>query len=254
MTRRERLERKLERREQWAASASARSDERYDAARSAIEGIPPGQPILVDHYSARRHRAALDRHDTRMRKSIEERDKAAHHAAKAEGLADQLAHSIFSDDPDAIEALTAKIQAAERDHKRMVDANRIIRSQPKYKPAPEKIARLVALGMSEAVASRLFVPDCCNDIGFPAYKLSNSNANIHRMRLRIKDIERRQQRTAEAAASDRGFTVRGGETYVVVTFAEKPGRSILSELKAAGFRWGGGSWHGRRNSLPECLQ
>ena len=38
--------------------------------------------------------------------------------------------------------------------------------------------------------------------------------------------------------------------YVRVTFAEKPARTTLDALKAAGFTWGGGSWVGARAKLP----
>lgn len=46
--------------------------------------------------------------------------------------------------------------------------------------------------------------------------------------------------------------VEGGE-FVRVTFAEKPERSVLDALKSAGFRWNGGSWHGRRDKLPATV-
>ena len=36
-----------------------------------------------------------------------------------------------------------------------------------------------------------------------------------------------------------------------MTFAEKPERSTLDALKAAGFYWGQGSWTGKLESLPE---
>jgi hypothetical protein len=37
---------------------------------------------------------------------------------------------------------------------------------------------------------------------------------------------------------------------VRITFAEKPERAVLDALKAAGFRWGNGSWVGRRDAIP----
>src|SRR3990167_587842 len=38
-----------------------------------------------------------------------------------------------------------------------------------------------------------------------------------------------------------------------VTFAEKPPREMLNALRAAGFRWGAGSWTGRADALPPNL-
>jgi hypothetical protein len=40
---------------------------------------------------------------------------------------------------------------------------------------------------------------------------------------------------------------------VRVTFAEKPRRELLNELRGAGFRWAGGSWQGRRDALPASV-
>ena len=56
--------------------------------------------------------------------------------------------------------------------------------------------------------------------------------------------------TSDAA---RGVVVMGNEEYVSVTFAEKPEYGIIRDLKSAGFRWSGGSWHGRRDKIPESV-
>lgn len=88
----ERAEARIARRSDWADKAHRRSDAAFGGAMAAIDGIPPGQPILVGHHSERRHRAALDRHDRRMRRAIDESELAQHHehcAAGAERTADQ---------------------------------------------------------------------------------------------------------------------------------------------------------------------
>lgn len=73
-----------------------------------------------------------------------------------------------------------------------------------------------------------------------------------RERLERK-VEKRQE-WAEKAEAAGGIVVEGAGDYVRVTFAEKPARETLNELKAAGFRWGGGSWTGRRDALPASVQ
>ena len=80
MTRRERLERRAEKRREWAESRSQKAAESWSAARAATAGIEFGQPILVGHHSERRHRGALKRQDAAMRKASEHSDMAAAHA------------------------------------------------------------------------------------------------------------------------------------------------------------------------------
>lgn len=41
-----------------------------------------------------------------------------------------------------------------------------------------------------------------------------------------------------------------GKEWAVITFAEKPEREVIDALKAAGFRWGAGSWAGYGDTLP----
>ena len=71
MTRRERLERKLEKRLEWAEGRNRKANAAFDAAHRAVAGIPFGQPILVGHHSERRHRRDLARHDSAMSRGCE---------------------------------------------------------------------------------------------------------------------------------------------------------------------------------------
>ncbi|TFE31023.1 DUF3560 domain-containing protein [Frankia sp. B2] len=67
-----------------AERAVASRDAHHQAADDALAGIPPGQPILVDHHSARRHQAALARHDRHMRAAINDGERAAHWQRRTE--------------------------------------------------------------------------------------------------------------------------------------------------------------------------
>ncbi|MFI2434685.1 DUF3560 domain-containing protein [Streptomyces sp. NPDC018693] len=80
----ERAEDRTERFSDRAGRAAAASEARHKAALGALDGIEPGQPILVGHHSERGHRRAIDRSDSHMRKSIEEQSKAAHYTHRAE--------------------------------------------------------------------------------------------------------------------------------------------------------------------------
>ncbi|MDQ1018878.1 DUF3560 domain-containing protein [Streptomyces afghaniensis] len=83
----ERLERAENRAERFgdrAGRAASASEARHKAALGALDGIEPGQPILIGHHSERGHRRAIERSDNHMRKSIEEHGKAVHYSHRAE--------------------------------------------------------------------------------------------------------------------------------------------------------------------------
>jgi hypothetical protein len=252
-TRRERLERKLEKRLEWAESRERKTEQEYKKSDLSEErsGIPLGQPILVGHHSEKRHRRAIERADNAMRRSQEHRKMSEHHRTKAAGIRHQLNKTIFSDDEDAIEQLERKIEKLENERKQNNAVNKIIRKKPKGEATPEKIEALVKLGLKEETAKKLFSPDFCGRIGIPSFCNQNLSGRIRQAKSRIVQI-RRQKERKEAAEKYGGISIEG-DTWISVTFAEKPEREVLKALKAAGFRWSRGSWTGRRENLPECL-
>lgn len=260
-TRRERLERKLEKRREWAEGRREDAAERFERAHAATEHIPFGQPILVGHHSEKRHRAALARSDFNMSKGCESQAMAEHHESKADGLERQLDNSIFSDDDDALEQLAAKIKRLEAERERNNAINKIVRAKPKNEPTPDKLAQLVALFGEEvtdakmATAAKLFEPDFCGRIGIPSYVNQNLGGNIGRLKKRMEYITAQNERSAAASAAPGGVVIENAVPgqWCRVTFAEKPDRDILDALKAAGFRWGAGSWCGPTDGLPAAV-
>lgn len=246
MTRRERLQRKLERRQEWADKAQARSVAASNAAHHIASFIPPGQPILVGHHSEKRHRRDLDRIDSNMRKCIDNQDLAEHHTAKAGGIEAALDRSIFSDDDNAVQALEARISEREAEREKMKTVNKL------YKKGDT--AGLAALGLDyEAIKKRLAaLGSYFGQAPHMPYELSNLGGRITADRKRLEIIKQRQERSAKAEASPTGVTLEQCQSgYVRVTFAEKPARSVLDALKAAGFFWGSGSWAGKGDQLPQ---
>ena len=252
MTRRARLERKAELRREWADKRRAKASSAFGETTKMLSVIPMGQPILVGHHSERGHRSLLKRADNKMRSACESADMAKHHDSKADGLERQLDRSIFSDDENAVEQLEQKVARLEAERETNNAVNKIIRSKPKNEATPDKLAKLVAIGFSEHNAAELFTPDFCGRIGIPSYVNQNLGGNISAARKRIDQIKARNARTEQAETATDGVLIEGTD-YVRVTFAEKPDRSVINELKAAGFRWGGGSWLGYRAKLPESL-
>jgi len=126
-TRRERLERKVELRAEWAEKARARSAAAFNGAQRIADVIPLGQPILVGHHSEGHHRRDLARIDSGMRRGVENQQLAKHHESAGAGLARQLEHSIYSDDPDAIEQIEARIAENKAKRERMKTINQLYR-------------------------------------------------------------------------------------------------------------------------------
>jgi hypothetical protein len=140
VTRRERLERRAERRLDWAASRERRAAAAQARADGIARFIPPGQPILVGHHSERHHRRDLERIDSAMRTTIESSDMAAHHRSAAAGIERQLDRSVFSDDANAIEVLEARIAEKEAKREKAKRVNALYRKGD--------AAGLAALGLS----------------------------------------------------------------------------------------------------------
>jgi len=243
MTRRERLERKLEKRGEWAQGRREKSEAlshaadpyRGDVAFNTQPGHIPERARVI---------RALD-------KSHEHAQMAAHHESKAAGLAGQLDRSVFSDDLDAVVQLEARIVEREGECARVKALNVAIRREMKAGLTAGWLDRIGATDRERAqIVGNL--NDWRKQPLFPGWVLSNLRGRIAADRERIKAITSRQERTARAEAS--GGVVIEGDVYVRVTFADKPARAIIEALKTAGFQWGGGSWIGERVKLPAEVQ
>ena len=236
MTRRERLEAKVERRRDWAAgrrgkaSAIRAQTDRYrgDVAFNTQPGHIPERARVIRQ---------IDR-------AHEHGEMATHHEAKADGLEAQLERSVFSDDADAVEQLEARVAEHEAKRDRMKEVNRLFKKGD--------AAGLAALGLDlNALKAKLAAAGpYWGDRPHLAYELMNLGARIRADRERIEAVKARQARVAAAEAAPAGMVVEGTGDWVRVTFAEKPARGVLDALKATGFRWAAGSWIGERSKLP----
>ena len=258
MTRRERLERKLEKRSEWAGKAEARSEARFGAASAIADRIPFGQPILVGHHSEKRARRDAEKIHTNMDKAVEEHKLAQHHEQKADGLARQLAKNIFDDDPDAIEQLEARIAARIAAGEKAKAINKAWRKG--MASVGSQAARAEQLGAAATYVESLGLLDEA-ECGLAVYRMTlapwlkspfsttGTSQGVRADRERIEAIRKQRERAALAEASPTGVLVQG-EAWVRVTFPEKPAREILNALRSAGFQFRGGSWHGERAKLP----
>lgn len=172
LTRRDRLEARVERRREWAESRGQKADAAHDRVHSIADRIPFGQPILVGHHSERGARADQRRIENGMRSAVDNWNMAQHHEQKAEGIERQLRTSIFSDDADAVEQLEAKIAKLEARRDGAKAANAAYR-----KEHGAELKTMGAYQRSQAVP-------------VPSYTLTGYGAEIRRCRERITDIQR----------------------------------------------------------------
>lgn len=103
---------------------------------------------------------------------------------------------------------------------------------------------VAAYNRGTAVVRRQIQADCAE--GVKAADRRMERDIIRELQLKLD--------TEQAEQSENGIiiTVRNG--WTCVTFAEKPERSVLNELKEAGYRWRNGSWQGDADKLPESVK
>lgn len=141
---------------------------------------------------------------------------------------------ISADDPRAVEKLKAKLNALEKEQEAMKAANAAIR----MKDTAKGDAKLAALGYTPEQIYKLRKPDFCGRIGYPAYMLSNNNANIRRIRERIAELEKQKENPADGWEFAGGKVVANHEeNRLQILFNEKPDENMRTKLKSHGFRW-----------------
>jgi hypothetical protein len=199
MTRRERKEARIIRRQEWQESAKRESDRRFTAASTLADSIPLGQPILVGHSSEAHARRDRDRISSNMTKGCEAQKRAEHHGAVAGGIADQLDRSVFSDDTDGAGRLRERIAEREKRLTRMQMVNAEIRRGSGWHgrinpPLDARETRDLEMAAQ--------FNQC---VGYPGYALSNLRANIRRDQKRLPAMEEQEaqrRRAAEVLAAE----------------------------------------------------
>ena len=226
----ERKQNRIDNAHRLAAKHEAAADARHNAANEIAKFIPPGQPILVGHHSEKRHRRDLAKIDNNMRKSIEAQNTAKYYDEKAQAIENNTA--ISSDDPEAIEKLTAKVAALQAHQEFMKQANTCIRKK-------DQAAFLQLAGATPQLWEELNQPDCFGYLGFARFTLSNNSANIRNTKKRLEQL----QKISAIPASEeviKGITYRVNPEAgrVQLEFPAKPDAAVRKRLKKIhGFRW-----------------
>jgi hypothetical protein len=255
MTRRERLERKLEKRHDWAEGRQSKANAAFRVGDEHRDEHGRMDWALVTQPGHIPERARINRAHDRGHEHLK---MAQHHEQKAAGLAAQLDRAIFSDDSDALEQLAARISKHEAERERNSAINAAYRKLAKSHPEPA--ARLIALKDAGVITADQ-AGHIARGMGLcpwqkqpiPPYVNANLGTRIKADRDRMESVKQRAARTAKAAASGGVVVEESSGGYCVVTFDEKPAREVLDALKAAGFWWSKGSWAGKRDQLPACV-
>lgn len=141
--------------------------------------------------------------------------------------------AIRSDDPQAVEKLTEKLEACQKRQDYMKAVNAFYRKNGTVHGCPgvseeaaEKLDESVRSGYSWETAP------------FPAYELSNNNAEIRRLKQRIEQLSYNQEVGYVGWKFDGGEAVANTDNNrLQLLFNEKPSEEQRAVLKRNGFHW-----------------
>lgn len=107
----ERRKRRIERYNELSEKAKEKSRMYSNSNANRILEMTPGQPILVGHYSEKKHKRLIEKAHNDIKKSIEMDDKSRFYSNRAESA--ENSKVIYNDDPNAIEKLKRKLERLE---------------------------------------------------------------------------------------------------------------------------------------------
>lgn len=158
-----------------------------------------------------------------------------------QGLLDKIKSighgGIMSDDPNAVDKLTAKLIALQAEQEKMKAVNAYYRKNKTLDGCP-------VLTEDEIRAAKADMANGwrCDDKPFPTWALSNNNANIRRIKERIESMQKEAQRFAEAPKQEEahdGYTLTENAEIgrIQFIFDGKPDADTRTLLKSYGFKW-----------------
>jgi hypothetical protein len=114
----DRLAERADRLEARAARRQEASDAAYATVQRISDSIPLGQPILIGHYSERRHRADLARSAAALTRSVDAQRQATDAQRRADSILQRLERG---DSPVTIARRLDRLQAERRAVQRLLD-------------------------------------------------------------------------------------------------------------------------------------
>lgn len=243
----ERKEARVGRLEERAEKAAKESTDAARRSSAIVENIPMGQPILVDHHSAKGHRRDLERSRKLMDKSVEASQKAARLQSRADAARGNTA--ISGDDPEAVQKLRAKLENLQKAQETMKAANAYYRKHKTLDGCPDLTPAMIR----EITAH--WESGWYKGVPYPPYALSNNNAEISRTKKRLAQLEAVDKMDHVEITFPGGVLLTNEEiNRVQILFEDKPDEDTRAKLKSYGFRWSPreGAWQTQRT--PHALR
>lgn len=229
----EKQARRKERYQELADNAAMKSNAIYYQARNMADMIPFGQPILLGHHSEKRDRNFRSKITKTFEKSFEQSNKAEYYENKAASVGKA---GISSDDPDAILKLEKKLAGLEKCQERMKSVNKIVKN--KKITAEEKLNKLIELGYKQESATELLNGDFLGRIGFAPYALQNNNAEINRVKKRIKSLSKIKNNDNVIEENNKFiFKINYEINRIMFIFDGKPEKEVREILGENSFNW-----------------
>jgi len=111
------VEARVDRFSGYAENAQRNASSASAHAHGLLNGIPPGQPVLVGHHSERSHRSTLKRADSAMQRAVSETARAAHWQSRIAGA---IEWARYRERPDVIARRIKKLEADLRSYQRQI--------------------------------------------------------------------------------------------------------------------------------------
>lgn len=214
-----------------ATNAEKASREAREQSSSMASIIPFGQPILVGHHSETRDRNYRERIHNKMRKGFELAKQAEEYRSRAASIESNSA--IYSDNPQAVDLLTQKVNELKEEQAEMKRINAALR----------KGADFDTLEMSESMRADLLSIDRHQSYyqprtkGFPPYMLTSVNTRLKTAEKRAALVEKKQA-IPDKDEEINGIKIewRAGENRIRINFGKRVSLDTYKSLKSHGYR------------------
>lgn len=185
----------------------------------------------------------------KKQKQNEARDRNMRDWQEIQRLLDKIKSTgmggISADNPHAIERLQSKLARLEQAQKLMKAVNAYYRKHKTLDGCPNLSPETI-----ERQKAAMATGWRTEDKPYPSWQLSNNNAEIRRVKARIEELTRQQEKGYVGWLFDGGVVEANREANrLQIVFEDKPDEDTRTELKSHGFRWSPsvGAWQRQLN-------